>query len=264
MLCRAPKEGQRDRENEEQSALSSTLLLSVSLSLCPSFSLPGLASLVEILAIWQIAPRHFLEATMIKIHPIPLEGYGIRLEPLTYEHQDALALAAADGKLWELWFTAVPAPEETQAYIAEALAGQQDGHMLPWAVRELTSGAIIGSTRYHDILADVDRVEIGYTWYGKSWHRSHVNTSCKLLLLSHAFDTLGCKVVGLRTDNFNFVSQRAIEGLGAKKDGVLRHHRPRRDGSVRDTVMYSILAHEWPDVKRHLVARLERHRNTLS
>ena len=131
--------------------------------------------------------------------------------------------------------------------------------MLPWAVRELTSGAIIGSTRYHDIVSEIDRVEIGYTWYSKRWQRSHVNTGCKLLLLEHAFDAIGCKVVGLRTDNFNVVSQRAIEALGAKKDGVIRHHRARRDGTVRDTVIYSVLASEWPDVKRHLELRLVRH-----
>jgi RimJ/RimL family protein N-acetyltransferase len=131
--------------------------------------------------------------------------------------------------------------------------------MLPWAVRELSSGAIVGSTRYHDIVAAADRVEIGYTWYARRWQKSRVNTACKLLLLGHAFDALGCQVVGLRTDNFNFASQRAIEALGAKKDGVLRRHAPRRDGSVRDTVMYSILAHEWPDAKRHLELRLARH-----
>ena len=196
---------------------------------------------------------------MIKIYPVTLEGHGVRLEPLAREHEDGLAAAAADGRLWELWFTSVPEPARTQAYIAEALAGQVAGHMLPWAVREVASGAIIGSTRYHDIVAAIDRVEIGYTWYGKRWQRSHVNTGCKLLLLRHAFDALGCKVVGLRTDNFNFASQRAIEALGAKKDGVLRHHAARRDGTARDTVLYSILAAEWPDVKRHLEFRLARH-----
>ncbi len=196
---------------------------------------------------------------MIETHPVTLEGYGIRLEPLAAEHQAELAVAAADGKLWELWFTSVPAPDETAGYIAAALAGQAAGHMLPWAVRESASGRLIGSTRYHDIVAPIGRVEIGYTWYGKSWQRSHVNTSCKLLLLAHAFDTLGCAVVGLRTDNFNFTSQRAIEALGAKKDGVIRHHLPRRDGTVRDTVIYSILAHEWPDVRQHLEFRLQRH-----
>jgi RimJ/RimL family protein N-acetyltransferase len=188
-----------------------------------------------------------------------LEGQGIRLEPLTVDHHDELLAAAADGELWKLWFTAVPEPAQTREYIAAALAGQEIGHMLPWAVRELASGRVIGSTRYHDIVTAVDRVEIGYTWYGKSWQRSHVNTTCKLLLLAHAFDALGCRVVGLRTDNFNFASQRAIEGLGAKKDGVLRHHQARRDGTVRDSVMYSILATEWRDVRRHLELRLARH-----
>lgn len=200
---------------------------------------------------------------MIEIQPVTLEGYGVRLEPLTLEHSDALAAAAADGKLWELWFTSVPEPAQTRAYIAGALAGQRDGHMLPWAVRELTGNTIVGSTRYHDIVAAIDRVEIGYTWYGKRWQRSHVNTACKLLLLAHAFDTLGCQLVGLRTDNFNFASQRAIEALGAKKDGVLRHHLARRDGSVRDSVMYSILASEWRDVRRNLEARLTRHGTTV-
>ena len=184
----------------------------------------------------------------------------MRLEPLAREHHDGLQAAAADGKLWELWFTSVPEPEQTQAYLSAALAGLEAGHMLPWAVRELASGEIAGSTRYHDILAHVDRVEIGYTWYAKRWQKSHVNTACKLLLLQHAFEALGCKVVGLRTDNFNFTSQRAIEALGAKKDGVIRHHWPRRDGTVRDTVLYSILAHEWPDVRRHLELRRGRRR----
>ncbi len=197
------------------------------------------------------------------IHPVPatLEGHGVRLEPLAVEHRDALAAAAADGRLWELWFTSVPTPEETAGYIAQALAGQAAGTMLPWAVRDLATGAIVGSTRYHDIVAPADRVEIGWTWYAASRQRSHVNTACKLLLFTHAFEDLGCAVVGLRTDNFNFASQRAIEALGAKKDGVLRHHWPRRDGSVRDSVIYSLLAGEWPDVRKHLAARLARHRS---
>jgi RimJ/RimL family protein N-acetyltransferase len=193
---------------------------------------------------------------MIHVKPAVLEGRGIRLEPLTDEHHDGLAAAAADGRLWELWFTSVPTPDGVHGYIADALAGQQQGHMLPWAVRDLESGAVIGSTRYHDIVPGIDRLEIGYTWYAKSRQRTAVNTTCKLLLLAHAFDTLGCKVVGLRTDNFNFRSQRAIEALGAKRDGVIRHHLPRRDGSARDTFMYSILASEWPDVRRHLELRL--------
>jgi N-acetyltransferase len=195
---------------------------------------------------------------MIELRPTVLEGRGIRLEPLQDQHHEELAAAASDGRLWELWYTAVAAPEGMRAYVADALKGQEAGHMLPWVVRDLAGGAIVGSTRYHDILPALDRVEIGYTWYAQSRQRTHVNTTCKLLLLTHAFETVGCKVVGLRTDNFNFRSQRAIEGLGAKKDGVIRHHGLRRDGSVRDTVMYSILAAEWPDVKRHLELRLDR------
>lgn len=196
---------------------------------------------------------------MIELRPVTLEGFGVRLEPLTLEHVDALSTAVADGELWRLWYTWVPEASKVRAYVEAALAGQKEGHMLPWAVREAKSGAIVGSTRYHDVIADVDRVEIGYTWYAKSWQRSHVNTSCKLLLLGHAFDTVGCKVVGLRTDNFNFRSQQAIEALGAKKDGVIRHHRIRPDGSARDTVIYSILVTEWPDVKKNLEHRLNRH-----
>lgn len=195
---------------------------------------------------------------MIVPSPVTLEGYGLRLEPLTIDHKDGLIVAASDGRLWELWYTSVPAPHETVAYITSALAGQSAGTMLPFIVREVTTGAIVGSTRYHDIVTQVDRVEIGWTWYGKSWQRTHVNTGCKLLLLGHAFDTLGCEVVGLRTDNFNFASQKAIAGLGAKLDGVIRHHYQRRDGTVRDSVMFSILRAEWFDVKRHLLTRLNR------
>jgi N-acetyltransferase len=190
--------------------------------------------------------------------PVTLEGHGVRLEPLAREHRDALAAAAADGALWELWFTSVPRPEETERYIAQALAGLEAGHTLPFVVRELKSGAILGSTRYHDIVREAHRVEIGYTWYARRWQKTHINTACKLLLFAHAFEALDCGVVGLRTDNFNFRSQRAIEALGAKRDGVIRHHQPRRDGTVRDTVMYSVLAAEWRDVKRHLELRLAR------
>jgi RimJ/RimL family protein N-acetyltransferase len=196
---------------------------------------------------------------MIDVRPVLLIGGGIRLEPLTVAHHQGLEAAAADGRLWELWYTTVPAPGTMRGYVDAALQGQQDGHMLPWAVCDAASGAVLGTTRYHDIVAAIDRVEIGYTWYAESRQRTHVNTACKRLLLAHAFEALGCKVVGLRTDNFNFRSQRAIEALGAKKDGVLRHHAPRRDGTVRDSVMYSILAAEWPDVRRHLDLRLARH-----
>jgi N-acetyltransferase len=195
---------------------------------------------------------------MIALAPLTLEGHGVRLEPMAPEHAPDLAAAASDGRLWELWITSVPDPGSVAAYVADALAGLGAGHMLPWVVRELSTGAIVGSTRYHDVVAEVDRVEIGYTWYAARWQRSHVNTACKLLLMTHAFETLGAMVVGLRTDNFNFRSQRAIEALGARKDGVIRHHRARPDGSVRDSVMYSIVAPEWPDVKKHLTQRLAR------
>jgi RimJ/RimL family protein N-acetyltransferase len=195
---------------------------------------------------------------MNKPTPVTLEGHGVRLEPLAREHREALAAAAADGRLWELWFTSVPEPGQEHAYISAAHAGQAEGHMLPWAVRDLKSGDIVGSTRYHDIIVAAARVEIGYTWYAQRCQRSHVNSACKLLLLKHAFEQLQCGVVGLRTDNFNLRSQKAIEALGAKKDGVIRHHLPRRNGTVRDTVMYSILAAEWPDIRRHLELRLAR------
>jgi RimJ/RimL family protein N-acetyltransferase len=195
---------------------------------------------------------------VISARPATLEGHGVRLEPLSMEHRDGLDRAAADGRLWELFFTSVPAPGETDKYIEAALEGQKAGHMLPWVVRDAKTGDILGSTRYHDIIAVADRVEIGYTWYAQRCQRTHVNSACKLLLFDYAFEKLECKVVGLRTDNFNFRSQRAIEALGAKKDGVIRHHWPRRDGSIRDTVMYSVLANEWPDVKRHLQFRLGR------
>jgi N-acetyltransferase len=193
--------------------------------------------------------------------PITLEGHGVRLEPLAPSHTDQLIKAASDGELWELWFTSVPEPAQTGKYIEAALEGQRAGTMLPWTVRELSSGTIAGTTRYHDIATAVERVEIGYTFYARSWQHTHLNTACKLLLMEHAFDTLGCKVVGLRTDNFNFASQKAIAALGAKRDGVLRHHQLRKDGTVRDSVMFSILLAEWPDVRRHLELRLSRLRS---
>jgi N-acetyltransferase len=196
---------------------------------------------------------------MITLAPIVLEDNGVRLEPMTDAHHKALSLAAADGELWNLWVTAVPEPAGMPAYIATALNGQRDGHMLPWVVLDRTTGTIIGSTRYHDIMPAIDRVEIGHTWYAARYQRTHVNTTCKRLLLRHAFETLGCKVVGLRTDRFNFRSQRAIEALGAQRDGVIRHFGMRKDGTARDTVMYSILAAEWPDVRRNLDSRLSRH-----
>jgi RimJ/RimL family protein N-acetyltransferase len=195
---------------------------------------------------------------MIKPVPVVLENAVVRLEPMTLEHRDSLVAAASDGELWNLWYTTVPSPDTAAQYVETALAGYEAGHMLPWVVREKSSGVIVGSTRYHDIWMAVDRVEIGYTFYASRCQRNPVNTACKLLLLEHAFDVLGCAVVGLRTDNFNHRSQRAIEAIGAKKDGVIRHFGLRKDGTVRDSVMYSILASEWTDVRRHLDLRLQR------
>ena len=192
---------------------------------------------------------------MIQVDPVTLEFNGVRLEPLALQHAEGLRAAAADGELWKLRITSVPEPQNVESYIRAAL---EMADRRPFAVIDASSGALMGSTSYHDILPAVDRVEIGWTWYAKSRQRSHVNTSCKLLLLSHAFDTLGCAVVGLRTDNFNHASQAAIERLGAHKDGVIRHHAPRRDGTVRDTVIYSILRGEWAEIKSHLHDKLRR------
>lgn len=189
--------------------------------------------------------------------PVLLQATGLRLEPLTMAHEAGLRAAAADGELWNLHVTSVPRPEDTAAYIAQALEMQARGERLPWAVIDPASGRVLGCTSYHDIVPAVRRVEIGYTWYARSVQRSHVNTSAKLLLMAHAFDTLGCNVVGWRTDILNHASQNAIERLGAHKDGVLRCHALRRDGSIRDTVMYSLLAAEWPAVRDRLRARLQ-------
>lgn len=189
---------------------------------------------------------------MAFIAPITLTAHGVTLEPLSLNHEAGLRAAAADGELWSLRITSVPAPDETRSYIDTALKSREEGHRFAFAVIEEASGMVLGTTSYHDILPNVKRVEIGYTWYAKRVQRTHVNTTCKLLLLTHAFDTLGCNVVGWRTDNFNFASQRAIERLGAKKDGVIRGHALRRDGTIRDTVMYSLSRGEWPEVCSHL------------
>jgi N-acetyltransferase len=196
---------------------------------------------------------------MIKIEPVTLESKEVRLEPMAAAHAVDLARAAQDGALWNIRVTSVPAPGEEIAYVNTALEMRAAGTRLPFVVRELSSGIIIGSTSYHDIMPAIDRVEIGYTWYAKSWQRTHINSKCKLMLLQHAFETLGCKVVGFRTDNFNHASQAAIERLGAKRDGIIRHHALRRDGTVRDTVMYSIVAGEWPEVRAQLLYRLAQH-----
>jgi RimJ/RimL family protein N-acetyltransferase len=192
--------------------------------------------------------------------PCTLESPMVRLEPMSADHAAGLEAAARDGELWNLRVTSVPGPGETATYVEAALKGRDQGHMLPFVVVDKSSGRVIGSTRYHDIVTPIERLEIGYTWYGKSWQRTHVNTSCKLLLMAHAFETLGAQLVGWRTDNYNFASQRAIERLGARKDGVLRHHALRRDGTVRDTVMYSLSAGEWPEVKAQLQYLLARPR----
>jgi len=194
------------------------------------------------------------------VQAVILSGRGVELVPLALDHEAGLRAAAADGELWKLRVTSVPEPDQTRAYIDDALKARDAGHRFAFAVRDAASGTVLGSTSYHDILPAVKRVEIGYTWYAARCQRTHVNTSCKLLMLTHAFETLGCNVVGWRTDNFNFASQRAIERLGAKKDGVIRGHALRRDGTIRDTVMYSLRAGEWPEVKAQLLYLLDKPR----
>jgi RimJ/RimL family protein N-acetyltransferase len=189
----------------------------------------------------------------MEVRPVVLEGHGLRLEPLGLEHVDGLKAAAADGALWTLAVTSVPEPDDTRGYVERALAMRD---RLAFAVRESAGGAIVGSTSFHDIVPAIDRLEIGYTWYAKSRQKTFVNPAAKFLLMRHAFETLGAQLVGWRTDGNNVASQRAIERLGARKDGVLRHHAPRRDGSVRDTVMYSMTPAEWPAARAALEARL--------
>ena len=193
------------------------------------------------------------------VQPLVMRHNGVRLEPLALSHEDGLRAAAADGELWKLRITSVPEPHETRAYIETALKMREDGHRFAFAVVDDATGTVLGTTSYHDILPAVKRVEIGWTWYRKSAQRSHINTTAKLLMMGHAFDQLGCNVVGWRTDNYNFASQRAIERLGAKKDGVIRGHALRRDGTIRDTVMYSMRSGEWPEARAQLLYLLERH-----
>jgi len=197
---------------------------------------------------------------MAFVEPVTLTARGITLLPLTLEHESGLRAAAADGELWNIRVTSVPEPENTRKYIEDALAMRKAGNRFAFAVTESDTGKVLGSSSYHDILPAVKRVEIGWTWYAKSVQRSHVNSTAKLLLMTHAFETLGCHVVGWRTDNFNFASQAAIERLGAKKDGVLRGHALRRDGTIRDTVMYSLRSGEWPEVKAQLLYSLDKPR----
>ena len=193
------------------------------------------------------------------VTPVTLQAHGVRLVPLELAHEEGLRAAAADGQLWNIRVTSVPEPQDTRAYIETALQMRAAGNRFAFAVLDDASGEVLGSTSYHDILPAVQRVEIGYTWYAQRCQRTHVNTTAKLLMMGHAFDTLGCHVVGWRTDNFNFASQRAIERLGARKDGVIRGHALRRDGTVRDTVMYSIVRGEWPEVRAQLAYRLQKH-----
>ncbi len=197
---------------------------------------------------------------MLPVSPLVLELAPVRLEPLSLAHEKALIQAASDGNLWNLRFTSVPEPQHTRAYIETALQGHAAGHRLAFAIVDTQREQVVGSTSYHDIVPAIGRLEIGYTWLAQSAQRSAINTTAKLLLMQHAFETLGAALVGWRTDLINEVSQRAIERLGAHKDGVLRHHALRRDGTVRDTVMYSLRAEEWPPVKTTLLAQLARGR----
>ncbi|QTN27444.1 GNAT family N-acetyltransferase [Rhodoferax sp. AJA081-3] len=197
---------------------------------------------------------------MAFVEPVTLSARGVDLVPLTLAHEEGLRAAAADGALWTIRVTSVPEPEQTRSYIDNALSQREAGNRFAFAVLESATGKVLGCTSYHDIVPALKRVEIGWTWYGKSSQRSHVNTTAKLLLLTHAFETLGCHVVGWRTDNYNFASQAAIERLGAKKDGVIRGHALRRDGTIRDTVMYSMRSGEWPEAKAQLLYLLDKPR----
>ena len=185
-----------------------------------------------------------------------LRGRHVQLEPLRPEHAEGLRAAASDGRLWELTYTNVPEPADVEAWLAAALAKQAAGEQLAFAVRA-ADGRIVGSTRYYELLPDTPRLCIGYTWYAKSVQRTGLNTESKLLLLDHAFETLGCASVGFHTSTLNLASRAAIARLGAREEGILRQHLRHRDGSLRDTVCFSILDREWPSVKAGLQARLE-------
>lgn len=197
---------------------------------------------------------------MAFVEPVILTERYVILEPLALVHEESLQDAAQDGELWNIHVTSVPEPDQTKKYIEDALAMREAGSRFAFVVLEAGSYKVLGTTSFHDILPAVKRVEIGYTWYRQSSQRSHVNTTCKLMMMTHAFETLGCNVVGWRTDNFNFASQAAIERLGAKKDGVIRGHAMRRDGTIRDTVMYSLRSGEWPEVKAQLLHSLNKPR----
>ncbi|MGN6192300.1 MAG: GNAT family N-acetyltransferase [Rhodanobacteraceae bacterium] len=192
------------------------------------------------------------------LSPVTLQNGFVALEPLRLDHVPGLEAAAADGELWNLRVTYVPPPGAMRAYVEAALEMRAAGDSLPFAVRDKRDGAIAGSTRYYDFKSDVPRVLIGYTWYGASRQRSHVNTACKLLLVDHAFHELDCAAVGWETDILNTRSQQAIERLGAHRDGVLRQHKRRHDHTIRDSVEYSVIADEWPALRAKLAATLER------
>ena len=193
------------------------------------------------------------------VGPVTLRGWGVQLAPLKPEHAVGLAAAAADGELWRIPITSVPAPGEELDYIHTAT---HTDDRQPFVVLDDATGLVLGSTSYHDIVPSVKRLEVGYTWYGSRVQRTHVNTACKLLLLTHAFEVLGAGVVGWRTDGENRASQAAIERLGAQRDGEVRHHQLRRDGTVRNTVLYSMLADEWPAARDRLTARIGRPRDS--
>lgn len=190
--------------------------------------------------------------------PLTLRADQVVLEPLAAAHVPALEAAAADGELWQLRYSNVPPPGHMAAYVEQALRAQQAGLMLPFAVRELAHGEIIGTTRYYDFDPALPRLAIGYTWYARRWQQTCLNSACKLLLLEHAFGPLGCVAVAWHTDILNTRSQQAIARLGASREGVLRAHKRRVDGSIRDTVCFSMLAEEWPAACEALRQRVRR------
>ena len=195
------------------------------------------------------------------IEPVRLTGRYATVEPLAREHEAAIRKAAADGELWKLWYTSVPAPDRTVDWLDIALDMRERQGAMPFIVRDASSGAIVGSTRYFNVDAVHRRLEIGHTWYAQSAQRTAINTECKLLLLTHAFETLRCIAVEFRTHWFNHRSRQAILRLGAKQDGVLRNHQILPDGSKRDTVVFSMIDGEWPAVKRNLQWLLEQPRS---
>ena len=189
------------------------------------------------------------------LEPVTLSGPHARLEPLSHQHLDGLTEAVKDGELWKLWYTFIPPPENMGKEIERRLSLQRAGSMLPFTVFD-ANGHIAGMTTYMNVDAANRRVEIGSTWYARRVQRSALNTQCKLLLLAHAFDKLGCIAVEFRTHFFNQQSRRGIERLGAKLDGILRNHQLATNGTLRDTVVYSIIASEWPTVRAHLTYQL--------